>query len=182
MLSVVGVGIAEGHITERGRKIIEEADVVYGSKKAIKIAKVNGKIIEKFCRETYSKIEDEAKSKNVVVLSTGDPMVSGLGLKLKADIIENGISSVLVALSRLRLNLCEVIVVDCHNKDCLSEIKKALELRPVLVLTSKGFKLEIDGVKITVLENLFSNNEKIYNVSGKFVVECNDTILLVQKN
>ncbi len=180
MLYVVGTGIARGQMTERGRKLIENADVVYGSRKALEIAGVDGVVIEKFCRETYSKIEREAKYKKVVVLSTGDPMVSGLGKKLKADYIEPGISSVLVALSKLKVDLCEVVVVNCHNKNCLKEILKALEFRPVIALVSKGFKLEISGVRITVLENLCSDRERIYEVAEKFEVRENETILFLR--
>ncbi len=184
MLAVVGVGIARGHLTERGRKLLESAEVVYGSKKALNLVKDFVKcetvVMTDFSREVYLTIEEEAKNRNVVVLSTGDPMVSGLGKKLNADIVEPGISSVAVALSRLRLDLCEVIVVNCHARDCIEEIVKAVQFRPVIALVTKGFSLKLKDASITVLENLCRENERIYEVGSEFSVRESDTILLIQ--
>ncbi len=183
MLAVVGVGIARGHLTERGKKLIETADVVYGSRKALslveEIVRSKSVIIESFSRKTYEEIEEEAKNRNVVVLSTGDPMVSGLGTKLKADMVEPGISSVLVALSRLGMDLCDVVVVKCHARDCLNEIIRFLDFRPVLALITRDFnfkelseelskKLKKFGsgeVRAVVLEEL-CGNERIFEVES----------------
>ncbi len=183
MLAVVGVGIARGHLTERGKKLIETADVVYGSRKALslvdEIAGSKSVIIESFSRKTYEEIEEEAKNRNVVVLSTGDPMVSGMGTKLNADVVEPGISSVLVALSRLRTDLCDVVVVKCHARDCLSEIIRFLDFRPVLSLITRDFDFkELSGeiskklkkfgngeVRAVVLEEL-CGNERIFEVES----------------
>lgn len=182
MLAVVGVGIARGHLTERGKKLIETADVVYGSRKALNLVKeIAGSksvIIESFSRSTYEEIEEVAKNKNVVVLSTGDPMVSGLGTKFNADVVEPGISSVLVALSRLGTDLCDVVVVKCHAKECLNEIVKFLDFRPVLALITGGFDFKElskklskklkkfgNGVKTVVIEDL-CGNERIFEVES----------------
>jgi len=186
MLAVVGVGIARGHLTERGKKLIEEADVVYGSKKAIDLVRdvIKGEavVLRRFDEEVYREIEKAGREKNVVVLSTGDPMVSGLGLKLRVDVIESGISSVLVALARLGKDLCDVVVVDCHARDfeeCLEELERVLEIRPALVLVTKGFDVsELRRrlkVRVIVLENL-CGDEKVGEVNH---IESNDAILYV---
>ncbi len=186
MLAVVGVGIARGHLTERGKKLIEEADVVYGSKKAIDLVRdvIKGEVVvlRRFDEEVYREIEKAGREKNVVVLSTGDPMVSGLGLRLRADVIESGISSVLVALARLGKDLCDVVVVDCHASDfeeCLEELERVLEIRPALVLVTRGFDVsELRRrlkVRVIVLENL-CGDEKVGEAN---CVKSNDAILYV---
>ncbi|WP_290898622.1 cobalt-precorrin-7 (C(5))-methyltransferase [Ferroglobus sp.] len=165
MLYVVGVGAAKGYLTDKAKQIISKADVVYGSKRAIEYAEefIRGEIrvLKKFGREVYDEIERVAKEKNVVVLSTGDPMVSGLGKKING-IVEPGISSVQLALARLKLDLCEVVVVDSHGKNSYDEIERALEFRgKVLVLADKNFDPSKVRGKVTVLENLGLENERI---------------------
>ncbi len=189
LLAVIGVGIAKGHLTERGKKLLESAEVVYGSKKAIELVReyIRGEavILKKFSEDVYREIEEAGKKKNVAVLSTGDPMVSGLGLKLKADVIESGISSVLVALSRIGVDLCDVVVVDCHARkyeECIKELKKVLNIRPAIVLVSRGFETEklaeeLDA-DVLILENLCSENERIRKGG---VVETSDTVLYVKR-
>jgi len=189
MLIVVGVGITRGHLTERGKKLIEDADIVYGSKKALDLVKdfIKGKkiVMSNFDDKTYAEIEKRAKNCKVVVLSTGDPMVSGLGTKLKADMIESGISSVSVALSRLKIDLCDVVVVSCHARKCSDEIVKALKLRPVLALISGSFNVDElvrrigdENVKITVLEDLCKDTEKIYELKDAKCLNFSPNTLL----
>ncbi len=167
MIKIVGVGPAEGYLTERAIEEIERAEVVYGSKRALEIAKrhVKGKavVITKFDEETYRKIAEEGKGKRVVVLSTGDPMVSGLGKKIEGE-VEPGISSVQLALARLKVDLTEVVVIDCHGKDRLDEVLKAFELgRHALILADSKFDVEKlrKFADVVVLENLGYENERI---------------------
>ncbi|ADC66404.1 precorrin-6y C5,15-methyltransferase (decarboxylating), CbiE subunit [Ferroglobus placidus DSM 10642] len=165
MLYVVGVGAAKGYLTDRAKEIISKAEVVYGSERAIEYAKefIRGEIrvLKKFGKDVYEEIEREAKDKKVVVLSTGDPMVSGLGKKING-IVEPGISSVQLALAKLRVDLCEVVVVDSHGKDSYDEIEKALEFRgKVLVLADKNFDLSKVKGRVIVLENLGLEDERV---------------------
>jgi len=95
------------------------------------------------------------------VLSTGDPMVSGLGTKFKADTVEPGVSSVLVALSRIGKDLCDVVVVKCHAKECLNEILKFLTFRPVLALVTRSFDFRELSKKLKE-ENVRSDNTILY--------------------
>ena len=167
MLYIVGVGVAEGYLTERAIKLIREAEVVYGSKRAIELAKryIRGetRIMTNFGEEIYREIEDEAENRRVVVLSTGDPMVSGLGRFLKGE-IEPGISSVQLALAKLKLDLTDVVVVDSHAKESYEEIKRALKLRgKVLVLADRNFDLKKinENVRVVVLEDLGLDGERV---------------------
>lgn len=160
MLHVVGVGICKGHITERVRKLLEEAEIVYGSRRALELIGdyVNGKseVLRCFDKSVRMKIEKEAEKTNVVVASTGDPMVSGLGRLFKGK-VEPGISSVQVALAKLNVDLCEVVVVDAHAKSEIDYLNRHL-----LILADRKFDLNIFGHReVVVLENLCSEDEQI---------------------
>uniref|UniRef100_A0A7C3YQ59 Cobalt-precorrin-7 (C(5))-methyltransferase n=1 Tax=Geoglobus ahangari TaxID=113653 RepID=A0A7C3YQ59_9EURY len=167
MLYIVGVGVCKGHLTERAIELIRNADVIYGSRRALKLAEKyirSEKRIMSYNDAEYKRIEEESKNKNVVVLSTGDPMVSGLGCKLNG-LIEPGISSVQVALAKLGVDLCDVIVVDAHAKKP-ENLNELLKFRHLLILADKKFDIKIFGNrKVYLMENLCMENERI--VFGK---------------
>jgi cobalt-precorrin-7 (C5)-methyltransferase len=163
MIRIVGVGVTDGHITERAKKIIEDAEVVYGSERAIKLAEkcIKGEkvILRKFSSDVYESINNEKRK--VVVLSTGDPMVTGLGRRIEG-VVEPGISSVQLALARLKVDLTEVIVMDSHGKNSYESIEEVLKFRDVLILADSSFDLSfLGGREITILENLGLENEII---------------------
>ncbi len=160
MLHIVGVGICRGHITERAKRLIEEAEIVYGSKRALELideyVKGESRVLRRFDKDMRLKIEREAERANIVVASTGDPMVAGLG-KLFSGEIEPGISSVQIALARLGVDLCEVVVVDAHAKRFDGILNRHL-----LILADRKFDLSIFGHRrVVVLENLCSEDEQI---------------------
>lgn len=165
MLYVVGTGICEQHLTKKAINLIENADVVYGSKKALE--NVEGYIkcsevreIKNFNPVEYQEIEREGTRREVVVLSTGDPMVSGLGTKIEGEIV-SGISSVQLALNRLNLDLTEVIVVKAHNKKP-EKLLDLLKLKPLLILADRNFEVSMFGEReVIILENLCMKDERI---------------------
>ncbi len=164
---VVGVGPSEGYVTERAAEEIRNADVVYGSRRAIEIARrwIRCRAVElrRFCEETYRAIEEEGRKRRVVVLSTGDPMVAGLGKRVGGEVVP-GVSSVQLALARLGVDLTEVVVIDGHAKDCLGEVRRAFEIgRCALILADSKFEIEElkRFAEVTVLENLGYENERV---------------------
>ncbi len=164
---VVGVGASEGYLTEKAIEEIRKADIVYGSKRALKIIKkyIRSSFVEikRFNEDVYRTIKKEGKRKRVVVLSTGDPMVVGLGKRIKGDVI-SGVSSIQLAMAKLGVDLTEVMVIDGHAKDCIGEVKKAFKIgRNVLILADSKFNLEKlkTFADITVLENLGYEEERI---------------------
>lgn len=163
MLSIVGVGICEGQITERASKIIRDAEIVFGSKRALKLASkfIVGKTMElnRFNEEIYREIEKIAQEKNVVVLSTGDPMIAGLGTKLKGY-VEPGISSVQMALAKLREDLCNAIVIDAHAKNAEKEFD-LIERRNLIILADKKFDPSIFGNRRVALFEEICGKEKL---------------------
>ncbi len=155
---VIGVGCCPGHLTEKAVEELKRAEVVFGSRRALEIAGgfVRGEVreLKRFDEETLRRIEELGKEKRVAVLSTGDPMVAGLGRKVRGEVVP-GISSVQLALARLGIDLSEVIVLDCHGKG-LGEIGE----RKLLILADRNF--DPSGFKrYFVLENLGYENERV---------------------
>ncbi len=184
MLWIVGAGICKGHVTERAKRIIENADIVYGSNKALSLVgdyiKGERRILRFFDKNVCSMIERDAKSKDIVVVSTGDPMVAGLG-KLFDGEIESGISSVQVALAKLGIDLCEVAVVDAHAKKF--EEFELLKKRHLLILADKSFDPSIFGHReIVIIENLCMKDERIWSCFADEVRLSSDyTVIFVRR-
>ena len=77
-MKIVGVGCGPGMLTEQAAQTIRPARFIYGSSRAIEMVK---KIIPENC--TVRSISDYRNLSqlpdNAVILSTGDPMLAGLG-------------------------------------------------------------------------------------------------------
>jgi len=112
-MKIVGVGCGPEMLTEQAIREISRASVIYGSDRAIDLAKSSippgctVKTIDDF--KQLSKLPD-----NAVVLSTGDPMLAGLGY-LAGEVIP-GISSVQLAAARLKIPISRISVVVAHGK------------------------------------------------------------------
>lgn len=122
-MKIVGVGCAPGFLTEEAITVIREASLIYGSDRAIGIARP---YIGKAC--TVRTIDDfkalRTLPDDAVVLSTGDPMLAGLGY-LSGDVIP-GISSLQVAAARLRIPLAQVVPVVAHGTGHAKGTEQAL--------------------------------------------------------
>jgi cobalt-precorrin-7 (C5)-methyltransferase len=122
---IVGVGAGPGMLTEEAIEAIAGARAVYGSKRAIDLARNH---IPPGCSvnliEDYKKLRELPES--AVVLSTGDPMLGGLGY-LEGSIIP-GISSLAVACARLKVSQLKVVPFTFHGRT-LDPEAVALELR-----------------------------------------------------
>lgn len=169
MIWVVGAGICRGQITERGKDLLKNADIVYGSRRAFELIDFELKekrVLSRFDSSVFEEIAREGKEKEVVVLSTGDPMVAGLGRKFREmgmEVgIEPGISSVQLALAKLKVDLTEVVVVDCHARDFDSSTLDFLKYRHLLILADRRFDLtKLGDRKIILLENLCMEGESV---------------------
>jgi cobalt-precorrin-7 (C5)-methyltransferase len=200
MLYVVGTGVYKAQLTQEVIEIIERGDVIYGSASAIEMVKdlfllekeKNKKLKEivNYGKETYLKIIEESRFREVVVLSKGDPMVSGLGTVFSGLILGEklkivpGISSIQLALSRLGIDLTDVVVVSAHGK--IPELEQELELldyRDMLVLADRKFDLKKLGRReIIILENLGMNGENIKTGRADTLeIESDYSIIYVKK-
>lgn len=173
-MKIVGVGAGPGMLTEVGAKVIENASVIYGSRRAIELVHTHIRCDSHEIKD-YSALH--LLPSDAVVLSTGDPMLSGLGGKLKGhDGIEviPGISSMQVACARLgvRMELLEVITV--HGRGAGDAAARVCEVlgkgRTVFLLPDKAFgisevaeALRMTGCEmpIALCENLGYDNERV---------------------
>jgi len=123
-MKVVGVGAGPGMLTEEAIRAIESSRLIYGSPRAIEIASpFISRSAEVNVIRDYGALRDLPAG--AVVLSTGDPLLSGLGF-LGGEIIP-GISSMQVACARLRLSLLRVVPITVHGRRMEAE-KIAFEI------------------------------------------------------
>jgi cobalt-precorrin-7 (C5)-methyltransferase len=138
---IVGVGIGPKMLTPEAREAINQARLIYGSQRAIDLVKdhiLPGSLVEVI--EDYRKLASLPEA--AVVLSTGDPMLSGLGY-LKGMVIP-GISSMQVACARLKVSQLKVVPITVHGRS-LDQAAIAFELRRekcVFLLTDDSTDIE----------------------------------------
>ena len=170
-MKIVGVGAGPKMITEQAIEVIKAAEVVYGSTRAIELAKahIRGEV------RVLTNFDTFEDNEHVCILSTGDPMLSGLGKKApnNAEII-SGISSLQLACARQKVDIADLLVVTTHGRN-LSESKEKLKSifafgRKLFVLSDPGFDLseictflDTCGYKgdVVLFEDLGYENERI---------------------
>lgn len=170
-MKIIGVGCGPGLLTEQAKKELKKARFAYGSERAIGLARA---FLPKQC--TVRSIDDYKKihtlPENAVILSTGDPMLAGLGY-LNGEVIP-GISSLQIAASRLHIPLSRVAVVVAHGHGHERGMRQTVdELRQdkiVFLLADPKFSiadlyLRLAGLEIplqvAVCENLAYPDERI---------------------
>jgi cobalt-precorrin-7 (C5)-methyltransferase len=114
-MKVVGVGCGPHMATEEAILIIRSATQIYGSRQAVERVRSH---IHKDALICYS-YDTKALallSDDVVVLSTGDPLMAGLGT-IPAAVVTPGISSMQLACARLHLSWDLLCIVNAHSTD-----------------------------------------------------------------
>ena len=170
-MKIVGVGCGPGMLTEQAILRITEAGTIYGSERAIEVALPH---IRHGC---VVRTIDDFKSlhtlpEDAVVLSTGDPMLAGLGY-LSGEVTP-GISSLQVAAARLHIPLSRISVVVAHGRGHEKGMQETLEEvqrgKIVYLLADPKFDVpeiyrRLEGVcgpmRIAVCENLGYPEERI---------------------
>ncbi len=166
---VVGVGAGPGMLTLEAIRAIGDAKLIYGSERSIDLVREH---IKPGCSvkiiEDYKKLRELPEE--AVVLSAGDPMLSGLGY-LKGRVIP-GISSMQVACARLKISQLKVMPITVHGRNLdpepiASELRRG---RYVFLLTDDSTDieglcryLELQGISrdIAVLTDLGYPEERI---------------------
>jgi cobalt-precorrin-7 (C5)-methyltransferase len=122
-MKIVGTGCGPGMLTEEAIHAIRDAKRIYGSGRAIALVQA---YINEGCKAEI--IRDYRNLKNLppdtVLLSTGDPMLAGLG-HLNGDVIP-GISSLQVAAARLHIPLARIAVVLAHGRDHDAAVRETM--------------------------------------------------------
>ncbi|MCL2863452.1 MAG: cobalt-precorrin-7 (C(5))-methyltransferase [Methanimicrococcus sp.] len=123
---IVGVGVGPGMLTEIGIQAIQNASVIYGSGRALELAKpFIPKDTPVDTIKDYKNIH--LLPSDAVILSTGDPMFSGLGkFATDTDTVIPGISSFQVACARLRINLTNFSCITAHGRTEIESAKNEL--------------------------------------------------------
>jgi cobalt-precorrin-7 (C5)-methyltransferase len=170
-MKIIGVGCGPGMLTEEAVKAISGASSLYGSRRAIELAKEH---IPRGCH--VQEITDYRSLRTLpgdsVVLSTGDPMLAGLGY-LEGEVVP-GISSLQVALARMHLPASRISVVVAHGRDheaALREVcQEAGRGKAVYLLADPSFDIPelagqlrecCPGAGITLCEDLGYPQERI---------------------
>ena len=122
-MRIVGVGCGPGMLTEAAIAILRETELVYGSDRAIALARA---FLPAGCEvhviEDYRALR--SLPEQAVVLSTGDPMLAGLGYL--DGVVTCGISSLQVAAARLHIPLTRIAVISAHGKDHANAVMDAV--------------------------------------------------------
>lgn len=144
-MKIVGVGVGPGMLTEQAIKTIRKARRVYGSRRAIELAGdyIQGEshVLTDYTPENLNDLPGDS-----VLLSTGDPMLSGLGGIASGEVIP-GVSSLQVACARLQIPLTETIAITVHGREKnWQSVSNALEAAyNVFVLPDPDLDLEEFG-------------------------------------
>jgi cobalt-precorrin-7 (C5)-methyltransferase len=170
-MKIIGVGCGPGLLTDQAVKELKKARFAYGSERAIDLARVH---LPQNC--TIKSIDDYKKlhtlPEDAVILSTGDPMLAGLGY-LKGEVIP-GISSLQIATARLHIPLSRISVVVAHGRghekgmrDTVDEVRRGrivfLLADPKFNVTELYSRLSVlpQPLQIALCENLAYPEEKI---------------------
>ncbi|MCK8519081.1 cobalt-precorrin-7 (C(5))-methyltransferase [Methanoculleus sp. 7T] len=167
-MKIVGVGCGPGMLTAEAVGVIAGATLIYGSPRAIALA---GTAVPPGCE--VHEISDyrglRSLPAHAVVLSTGDPMLAGLGY-LPGDVVP-GISSLQVAFARLKVPMTRAAVVSAHGKDHARAIAEAREEilrgRVVFLIADPAFDVGAlaaalpPETKVAVCEDLGYPEERI---------------------
>lgn len=173
-MKIIGVGCGEGMLTMEGETTLRKAKSVYGSGRAIELVRAfipaEARIIEITDYKALRTLPDDA-----VVLSTGDPLMAGLGY-LPGEIIP-GISSMQAAFARLHAPWTNVAVINAHGKDHQDAIFRTIQDiaagHSVFLIADPDFSVKElarslpADVNISVCEDLGYPNERIAEGTAK---------------
>ena len=181
-------------LTESAIKAIQTADLIVGSERAINLVRSHIHP-EAECRiiEDYKDLHDLPS--HAIILSTGDPMVSGLGY-LGGTIIP-GISSVQAGAAKTGISLTNILIITAHGRDHEKAIKDCCAMleegRKTCIIADPAFPVENlcrrlaqspVQTRITICENLGYTDERIFEGTAQNppVPEGNMFILFVTRN
>ena len=162
------MGCGPGMLTEEAARVLRGSALVYGSARAIALARnafpPGCEVHEIADYRNLRSLPDHA-----VVLSTGDPMLAGLG-SLPGDVVP-GISSLQVAFARLKIPLARAAVIPAHGKDHARAVVDAREEvrrgRVVFLVADPAFDVGAlaaalpPGTRLAVCEDLGYPEERI---------------------
>ena len=169
-MKIVGVGCGPGLLTEEATEVIRSATLIVGSDRAIALVRheiarsTEVRVITDY--QALRHLPDEA-----VILSTGDPLVSGLGY-LPGEIIP-GISSVQSGAARLHIPLTKLVTLTAHGRGDQEAVEMAGDLVEdgfsVCLITDPAFRITsltrrlaaFPAIRLAVCQDIGYPEEKI---------------------
>ena len=170
-MKVVGTGCGPGMLTEAALAAIQSASLIVGSDRALSLCRpylpidADIRIIDDF--KALRSLPDHA-----VILSTGDPMISGLGY-LGGEVIP-GISSLQLGAAKTGISLTNLFLITAHGRDHNQAIHDSQEMlkagRKTCIIADPAFPVENLGsslesinpqARIILCENLGYPDERI---------------------
>ncbi|HWQ65876.1 MAG TPA: cobalt-precorrin-7 (C(5))-methyltransferase [Methanospirillum sp.] len=141
-MRIIGIGCGPGLITVQAIEVIRQSTMILGSNRAIELVReyipAKCEVQEILDYRALKTLPDHA-----VVLSTGDPMLSGLGY-LPGEVVP-GISSLQLGAARLHLPLIGLLAISAHGREHQEPMRRAVEEiskgRAVCIITDPGFSL-----------------------------------------
>jgi precorrin-6Y C5,15-methyltransferase (decarboxylating) len=180
IVNIIGTGVSFEDFTSKHLKMIDEADVLIGGKRHLKMFQdktIEMVPIHKNLGEIVSFIISEKKEKKIVVLASGDPLYFGIGSYLIKKIgkenikIYPNINSVSAAFSRIQERWSDVVPLSLHGREFdVRALNIFRDNSKIAVFTDEkrgpGFiskeliKHGIDWFKVCVLERMGETDEK----------------------
>ncbi|MDO5846517.1 MAG: cobalt-precorrin-7 (C(5))-methyltransferase [Methanocorpusculum sp.] len=167
-MKIVGVGCGKDMLSQQATAAISEAKRIFGSARAIELAadyiQDSAIVAEITDYKALRSLPEDA-----VVLSTGDPLMAGLGY-LDGEII-SGISSLQTAYARLHASWANAAVVNAHGKSHEAAVQQAARDvaagHSVFIIADPDFSVQKlaealpRDARIAVCENLGYENEAV---------------------
>lgn len=181
-IKVIGVGPGSAeYITPAALKLIQEADILVGGDRLLKLFAGSGKTVfavKNNLPEMIEFINTNRSEKSIAVLASGDPSFYGILAYLKKHyaltdlIVEPGISSIQLACARLCISWEDAVFFSAHGRDIQGLESLIRNHSKVVVLTDRVNTPEfiaryllrkgITQKSIYVCENLSYDDELIY--------------------
>ena len=202
MINVIGLGPGNtDYITKLGEKLIQNSDVVIGGKRNLEsIVDFEGEKIEisSNLKEIVEYINNN-KHKQISVISSGDPLIYGIGRYLSKNIdkedlnIVSGISSLQYIFSKVHIDMNDLYITSSHGKtpdfDYVLSHKKVCMVTDKIIGPKEICKQILDRnleKTIVVGENLSYDNERITIGSPEDILNLEDfdmcVVVILDKN
>ncbi len=170
-MKIVGVGCGPGMLTRAAIQAIKSAHLIVGSERALDLVRdILPRKAETRVIENYKGLR--TLPEHAVILSTGDPMISGLGF-LGGEVIP-GISSVQLGAAKTGVTLTNLFLITAHGRDHDQAVADCCDMisakRKVCIIADPAFPVITLGQKladvdpdtqIIICENLGYPDERI---------------------
>ena len=180
-VSLIGIGMGPGDLTERSASIVMGADLLVGAKRMLEAVDSTGKdVLTEYRSDVIAKYLDEnPRYRNVAVLLSGDvgfySGATGLLGKLDRNVydvnVEPGISSIVYLCAKLGTTWQDAYLTSCHGRE--SNIVNLVGTRAKVFTLLSGqdtvhemcrqlFEYNLNSVSVTVGQDFGYPTERIF--------------------